>query len=186
MPPPIRLLINNRNPDQRGTFVNIPGYLTDLLADPVRNRFYIVAQDTNQVLVFDGTNYSQIAALKTSATPTQIAFTFDRKYLIDRPRQRAAGLGLRPGYACSVRPRSSSPPATIRARSPKAARRCWRWSAMSRTGGPGVIDRIDFAARRAIQLPSLGDLHQQRESRPACSPPRPTAAPSWWPCRTAT
>ena len=36
LPPPVRLLINNRNPDQRGTFVNIPGYLTDLLADPVR------------------------------------------------------------------------------------------------------------------------------------------------------
>jgi hypothetical protein len=82
LPPQIRLLINNRNPDQRGTFVNIPGYLTDLLADPVRNRFYIVAQDTDQVLVFDSTNYSQIAALKTSATPTQIAFTFDRKYLL--------------------------------------------------------------------------------------------------------
>ena len=60
----------------------MPGSLTDLLADPVRNRFYIVAQDTDQVLVFDGTNYSQIAALKTSATPTQIAFTFDRKYLL--------------------------------------------------------------------------------------------------------
>src|ERR1019366_1556411 len=82
LPPLIRLLINNRNPDQRGTFVDIPGYLTDLLADPVRNRFYIVAQDTDQVLVFDSTSYTQIAALKTSATPTQIAFTFDRKYLI--------------------------------------------------------------------------------------------------------
>ena len=82
LPPQIRLLINNRNPDQRGTFVNIPGYLTDLLADPVRNRFYIVAQDTDQVLVFDSTNYSQVASLKTSATPTQISFTFDRKYLL--------------------------------------------------------------------------------------------------------
>jgi hypothetical protein len=74
IPQPVRLLINNRNPDQRGTFINVPGTLTDLLADPVRNRFYIVAQDTDQVLVFDGTNYSQIAALKTSATPTQLAF----------------------------------------------------------------------------------------------------------------
>src|SRR5260370_25683479 len=82
VPPQIRLLINNRNPDQRGTFVDIPGYLTDLLADPVRNRFYNVAQDMDQVLVFDSTSYAQIAALKTSATPTQIAFTFDRKYLV--------------------------------------------------------------------------------------------------------
>ena len=63
VPPPVRLLINNRNPDQRGTFVDIPGYLTDILADPVRNRFYIVRQDINQVLVFDSTTYTQIASL---------------------------------------------------------------------------------------------------------------------------
>src|SRR6185369_2366619 len=52
IPPPVRLLINNRNPDQRGTVVNIPGVLTDILPDPVRSRFYVVRQDTNQVLVF--------------------------------------------------------------------------------------------------------------------------------------
>src|SRR5882724_2582214 len=82
IPQPVRLLINNRNPDQRGTFFNVPGTLTDLLADPVRNRFYVVQQDRDQVLVFDSTTYQQIAALKTSATPTQLAITFDRKYLV--------------------------------------------------------------------------------------------------------
>src|ERR1039457_3524965 len=155
LPPPIRLLINNRNPDQRGTFVDIPGYLTDLLADPVRNRFYIVAQDTDQVLVFDSTNYSQIAALKTSATPTQIAFTFDRKYLVighDNAQQawvydldslqRQTPIQFPSGHY----PRSIAESGTS-------------MLALGRNtadGGPGRIDRIDFAARRGIELPTLG------------------------------
>ena len=153
--PLIRLLINNRNPDQRGTFVNIPGYLTDLLADPVRNQFSIVAQDTDQVLVFDSTSYSQIAALKTSATPTQIAFTFDRKYLVighDNAQQawvydldslqRQTPIQFPSGhYPRSIAESGTSMLALVR----NAA-----------DGGPGKIDRIDFAARRGIELPTLG------------------------------
>ena len=153
--PQIRLLINNRNPDQRGTFINVPGSLTDLLADPVRNRFYMVAQDTDQVLVFDGGNYTQVASLKTSATPTQMAFTFDRKYLLighDNAQQvwvydldslqRQDPIQFPPGHY----PRSIAESGkTILALVRNAA-----------AGGPGVIDRIDFAARRAVTLPSLG------------------------------
>uniref|UniRef100_Q025Q9 IPT/TIG domain-containing protein n=1 Tax=Solibacter usitatus (strain Ellin6076) TaxID=234267 RepID=Q025Q9_SOLUE len=153
--PQIRLLINNHNPDQRGTFVNVPGSLTDLLADPVRSRFYMVAQDSDQVLVFDGGNYTQIAALKTSATPTQIAFTFDRKYLLighDNAQQawvydldslqRQDPIQFPPGHY----PRSIAESGkTILALVRNAA-----------AGGPAVIDRIDFAARRAVTLPSLG------------------------------
>jgi uncharacterized protein (TIGR03437 family) len=155
MPPPVRLLINNRNPDQRGTFVNVPGHLTDLLADPIRNRFYIVAQDSDQVLVFDSTTYTQIASLKTSATPTQIAITFDRKYLVighDNAQQawvydldtlqRQDPIQFPPGHY----PRSL-------AESGKTMLALVRNVA---TGGPGEIDRIDFAARKGIELPSLG------------------------------
>lgn len=155
LPPQVRLLINNRNPDQRGTFVNIPGYLTDLLADPIRNRFYIVAQDTDQVLVFDSTNYSQVAALKTSATPTQIAFTFDRKYLVighDNAQQawvydldnlqRQDPIQFPPGhYPRSIAESGKTMMALVR---------------NVANGGGGKIDRIDFAARRAIELPTLG------------------------------
>jgi uncharacterized protein (TIGR03437 family) len=154
-PAPIRLLINNRNPDQRGTFVSVPGYLTDLLADPVRNRFYIVAQDTDQVLVFDSTNYSQIAALKTSATPTQIAFTFDRKYLVighDNAQQawvydldslqRLDPIQFPPGhYPRSIAESGKTMLALVRSVAADA---------------PGTIDRIDFVARQGIAMPSLG------------------------------
>jgi len=152
----IRLLINNRNPDQRGTFFNVNGTLTDLLADPVRNRFYIVAQDKNQVLVYDSTTYQQIATLKTSATPTQIAFTFDRKYLLighDNAQyvwvydldtlQRQDPIAFPPGHY----PRSIA----------ESGKQLLALSRnISGTGGPGVIDRIDFAARRASMLPTLG------------------------------
>jgi uncharacterized protein (TIGR03437 family) len=155
LPPPIRLLINNRNPDQRGTFVNVPGYLTDLLADPVRNRFYIVAQDTDQVLVFDSTTYTQVASLKTSATPTQIAFTFDRKYLVighDNAQQawvydldswqRQPPILFPSGhYPRSIAESGNAMLALVR---------------NVNTGAAGVIDRIDFVSRQASQLPTLG------------------------------
>jgi hypothetical protein len=155
IPPPIRLLINNRNPDQRGTFVNVPGTLTDLLADPARNRFYVVQQDLDQVLVFDSTTYQQVAALKTSATPTQLTITFDRKYLLighDNSQQawvydldslqRQIPIQFPAGHY----PRSI-------AESGNALLGLVRNVA---TGANGVIDRIDFAARKASQMQSLG------------------------------
>jgi uncharacterized protein (TIGR03437 family) len=154
---PLRLLINNRNPDQRGTFFNIPAQLTDILADPVRNRFYVVAQDLYQVLVFDSTTYQQIASLKTSATPTQMAITFDRKYLVighdDAQQawvydldslQRQQPIQMPGGHY----PRSL-------AESGKGLMALVR-NAFGASGGPGVIDRIDFAARKGTQLSTLG------------------------------
>jgi uncharacterized protein (TIGR03437 family) len=153
---PVRLLINNRNPDQRGTFFNIPGTLTDLLADPARNRFYVVAQDSDQVLVFDSTTYQQITTLKTAATPTQMAFTFDRKYLLighDNAQQawvydldslqRQDPIQFPAGHY----PRSI-------AESGKQILALAR--NVTSVGGPGVIDRIDFPARKATFMPTLG------------------------------
>lgn len=81
-PTPVRVLINNHEPDQRGTFVNIPGKLVDLIADPARDRFYVLRQDRNQVLVFDGSASNLIATLRTSNVPWSMAITFDRKHLL--------------------------------------------------------------------------------------------------------
>jgi DNA-binding beta-propeller fold protein YncE len=80
--PAIRVLINNREPDQRGSIVNVAGKLVDIVADPERNRFYILRQDTNEVLVYDGSTYSLQARLRTSNTPTQMAITFDHRYML--------------------------------------------------------------------------------------------------------
>jgi hypothetical protein len=51
-----RVLINNREPANRGSFFNAPGELVDVLQDPARSRFYVLRQDTNQVLLYDAGN----------------------------------------------------------------------------------------------------------------------------------
>jgi uncharacterized protein (TIGR03437 family) len=84
VPSPVRVLINSRQPDQRGTIVDIPGTLVDLIADPDtnRNRYYVLHQDMNQVLVFDAKSNTQIATLRTGNTPKGMAITFDQRYLL--------------------------------------------------------------------------------------------------------
>ena len=82
VPPPVRILVNTPQPDQRGAIFDVPGTLVDVLADPFRNRFYVVRQDKNEVLVFDGSTYQQIGTLRTGNTPMQIAMSLDGKYLL--------------------------------------------------------------------------------------------------------
>jgi len=68
-----RLLINNRNPDQRGTVVNVPGLLVDLLADPSRNRFYIIRQTPTRCWSSTHRTMRKSAPLRTRPTPMQMA-----------------------------------------------------------------------------------------------------------------
>ncbi len=82
VPAPVRVLVNNAQPDQRGMVVDVPGTLVDVLADPARNRFYVLRQDTDQVLVFDGTSYAHIASMPTYNVPTGMAITYDQRYLL--------------------------------------------------------------------------------------------------------
>ena len=149
----VRVLINNRAPEQRGTIVDVPGNLVDILADPIRNQFYVLRQDKNQVLVFDGTSNRQIATLRTANTPTQMAFTFNRSELLvghDNSQlayvydlntlTRLAPIYFPPGHY----PRSiaSSGSATL---------------AAARVAGPvHTIDRIDLLSRSAYTPLTLG------------------------------
>jgi uncharacterized protein (TIGR03437 family) len=80
--PSVRVLVNNAAPNQAGSFIDIPGTLTDIVADPTRSRFFVVRSDKNEVLVYDGTNYSQIATLQTGNQPTTMAISFDQRYLL--------------------------------------------------------------------------------------------------------
>jgi uncharacterized protein (TIGR03437 family) len=84
VPPAVRVLINSRQPDQRGSFVDIPGTLVDLVADPNINRaqYFVLRQDMNEVLVFNSKNNTQIATLRTGNTPMGMAVTFDQQYLL--------------------------------------------------------------------------------------------------------
>src|SRR6266700_6086193 len=78
LPPPVRLLINTRDFNQRGQIFNVPGKLVDMLADPVRNRLYILRQDKNLVLVYETTpGLRLIRTLRTGNTPTRMAMTTD-------------------------------------------------------------------------------------------------------------
>ena len=135
--------------------VNVPGNLVDILADPSRGRFYVLQQDRNQVLVFDSSTYQQITALRTATTPTQLALTFDQKYLLighDNSQlalvydldsfQQQTPITFPPGHY----------PRSLAASGNALLALCRNAGA----GGPGMIDRVDFLARRATALPSLG------------------------------
>lgn len=84
LPLDVPLLVNTRDFNQRGQIVNIPGKLVDMMADPVRNRLYVVRQDKNVVLVYDTTTSvpGLMGTLRTGNTPMKTAITTDRKYLI--------------------------------------------------------------------------------------------------------
>jgi uncharacterized protein (TIGR03437 family) len=153
IPDPIRVLINNKEPDQRGTIVNLPGNLVDVIGDPIRDRFYILRQDTNEVVVFAGNNYTQLTTLRTGNTPTQMAITFDNQYLLvgHENSQLLTVINLNtlttqapvftPGghYPRSV---ATSGGAILTA---------------NRVAGPvHTIDRVDLASRTASTLPTLG------------------------------
>jgi uncharacterized protein (TIGR03437 family) len=181
VPRQIRLLVNNRNPDQRGTAVSVSGTLTDLLADPARDRFYIVRQDRNEVLVFDGTSYRQITSLRTAATPTRLALTFDRKYLlVGHDNSQLAlvyDLDTLEQQIPITFPLGHYP--RVLAASGKKLLAVGRGeAAASLTGGASAaigslatgIDSVDFAARRASTLPTLGIYTNQIQSGTVLAP----------------
>ena len=161
-PPAVRVLINNKEPDQRGTTVNVPGKLVDLLSDPSRDRFFVLRQDKNQVLVFDGTNFTQVATLKTANTPTQMAVTFDKRYLLiandnswvinvyDLETLQAAPPIRMPG---GHYPRSIG----VSGKSVLVATR--------NLANTNTIDKVDFITRTATSLPTLGVFENKIDAR---------------------
>ena len=155
LPPTVRLLVNTRNPNQRGTLVDVPGNNVDLLADPIRSRFYILQQDRNQVLVFDGATYQQITALRTATTPTQMAFTLDRKYLLigHNNSQLAFVYDL---DSLQQQPSITFPPGHYPRSLAASGNALLALVRNAGAGGPGMIDRVDLSALRATALPSLG------------------------------
>lgn len=154
-PKPVRLLLNNSDPGQRGTIVDQPGVLSDILSDEPRNRVYVLRQDTNQLLVFDATSFHLIATLRTATSPTMMAMTGDQKSLLvgsddsqflgvyDLNSLQAKAPIIMPGghFARSIA--VSNAAVLVLARN---------------EGDPpgGQIDSIDFATRRATALFSLG------------------------------
>ncbi len=153
VPNPVRVLVNNATPDMRGTFVNVPGVLVDVLADPVRDRFYVLRQDQNEVLVFDGSTTAQIATLPTSNTPIQMAMSADNQYLlIGHDNSQLA-------YAYDLDSLQESAPIVFPfGHYPKSIAASGHATlAASRVAGPqNTIDSIDMVSRTAQTWSSLG------------------------------
>ena len=80
--PPVRILVNHAEPEQRGSIVEIPGQLVDVLADPIHDRYFVLRQDNNTVLVFDASNNTQVWSMRTNNIPTSMALTNDKKLLL--------------------------------------------------------------------------------------------------------
>ena len=164
VPQPVRVLINTRDPDQQGTVYNVPGKLVDILPDPFRDRFYIVRQDQNQALVFDGSNYTQIASLATKLVPTQLAMTRDGKYLLIAHENSSTvsvyDLDTLQQQAPIYFPYGHIP------RSIAVSGGTILAAAHNRVVGGlnSVIDRVDFASRIGTQIPSLGALNNSLNS----------------------
>jgi len=78
---PVKVLFNHAEPSQRGTILEVPGTLVDILADPVRDRYYVLRQDNNTLLVYDGANNTLLQTLRTNNVPTTMAISFDNRFL---------------------------------------------------------------------------------------------------------
>lgn len=162
IPKPVRLLINRAEPDQRGMIVNVPGKLVDLLADPTRDRFFVLRQDTNEVLVFEGANYQKVAALPTGNRPTQMAVTFDRRYLLvgHDASQLIAVYDLETlSPVMHLRTPPGHYPRSI------AAAGGTILTANRGMGGAHTIDRVDLVTRTVTELPSLGIYENKIDAR---------------------
>jgi uncharacterized protein (TIGR03437 family) len=157
--PSVRLLVSNPDEYQRGSVVDVPGVLTDIMADPARNRFYIIRQDKNELEIFDGTSNQMIVALRTATTPTFMSMTNDGNYLMvandnsqlisvfDLNALAAVSPIVLPGghYGHSV---ASSNNAIL-------------VMANNNATSTGVIDTVNFQAGTGSQLPTLGIFQNQ-------------------------
>ncbi len=170
--PSVRLLISNPDSDQRGTIVDIPGQLVDLLPDVARNRFYVARQDKNQVLVFDGASFQQLTTLRTTTTPTGMSFTNDGKYLLvagvdsqlvqvfDLDALQVQSPIVLPGshYGSSV---AQSNAGTFVLVENDTTADCLKSAC--------AIDRVDFPARCAYSPPTLGIFTNDNTVLPSTS-----------------
>ncbi len=181
---PVRLLVNNRAAEQRGTIVNVPGRLSDMLTDAPRSRIYLLRQDTNELLIYDGTSYGLITRLRTGTTPTRMAFSADRTqlmvghdnsqlvYVYDLEKmQRNSVIRLPLGeYARSLAASNKATLAVVRtAAAASMSGGVSAWIGASNVT-PAYIDNVDLGANIATPLPSMGIWENSIPPESALSP----------------
>jgi uncharacterized protein (TIGR03437 family) len=153
LPAPVRVLVNSREPDQRGTIVNQPGTLVDILADPAKDQYYVLRQDKNQLLVYDGANNTVKATLRTCNRPMSMTTTFDRTYLVVAC-ENAQILSVFDLDTLHQSAPINAP--NTRMRSVAASSRGLFGVALDTTNNEYGIYRIDMSTRLATRLPRLG------------------------------
>ncbi len=149
----VTVLVNAPQPSQRGTIVNIPGTLVDLLSDNTRVQYYVLRQDKNQVLVFNGTNNTLITTLRTCPRPMSMAETMDggkllvgcdASHIIDvydlNALQPLAPIDAQSGYTQSLAASNGLTLAVMR----------------DGAGGSPYIAAIDLTLNQATRLQTLG------------------------------
>jgi uncharacterized protein (TIGR03437 family) len=162
IPDAVKLLINTKEPEQRGAFAALPGKIVDILADPARDRFYVLRQDRNQLLVFDGSTFNLIAAFRTANTPTQMAITRDlRQLLVGHDNSQIATVynldTLQPEPYIEFPPGHYPRSIAVSNRSILSAVRSVAGAQEGQScPGTHAIDRVDLVTRTATRLPSLG------------------------------
>ena len=67
--------------DQKGTLYPVPGSFVDVVADPFRDRFYVLDQTNFRLLVFDS-DFRLTGSFRTGNTPTAMAMTQDGRSLL--------------------------------------------------------------------------------------------------------
>jgi uncharacterized protein (TIGR03437 family) len=149
----VTVLVNAPQPSQRGTIVNIPGTLVDLLSDNTRVQYYVLRQDQSKVLVFNGTNNTQIASLRTCPRPMAMAQTLDGNKLLVacdaahvmdvfdlNALQPLTPVDAQSGYGQAVAVSNGLILAVMR----------------DGAGGPPYVAAVDLVLNRATKLTSLG------------------------------
>ncbi len=153
LPKAVRVLINSQDVSQRGNFVDIPGRVVDVMADPHRNVYYVLVQNKNQVQIYDGSANVQTGTLRTCTVPTSMAITFDQQYMLigcDRSQsilvydldtlQAQAPIVSNIDYVQSIAVSSNAILAATR----------------SAADGTLGIDQIDMVNRTYSRMPALG------------------------------
>ena len=167
-PRSVRVLISNPDVNQRGTVVDVPGTLSDILADANRNRFYVMRQDLNQVLIFDGATNKQIATLRTPTTPSTMGFSNDGQYLLVAANDSQM-LGVYDLDALTAKPQIALPGGHY-GRAVAASNAALLVLARDEGDFYGKVDQIDLSARSATKLPALGVWQNQVGKESVLSP----------------
>jgi uncharacterized protein (TIGR03437 family) len=154
MPKPVRLLVSNPDENQRGTIIDIPGVLSDIMADPMRNRFYVLRQDLNELLIYDGNTNQRIVALRTATTPTGMSMSNDQNFLLVTHNDSQLVTVYNLNTMLQVSPIVL--PGGHYGRSVAQSNGQTLVLARNEGTGTGVIDSINLTYRTGVELASLG------------------------------